>query len=453
MSRAGQLHSLSAQLFFRVLLSLLAGAAVFFALFSAGNLLVDRSVYGRPFAKQMADHEFARLQAYVEQEQITTADLDRLDTWCSRADKLYLTIYRDGVLLYVSPQPWLVSTDPADFDPDSENPECAHLLTLSDGTVTRVFLYCAVGNMFYFWVAAAAGALAFLTFSLCFITFVRRKLRYVKQLKAELDILASGQLDYPVTVHGTDELGELAAGIDQMRQSILHHRDTEDQIRTANSRLVTAMSHDLRTPLTSLLGYLELLDQGRYADETQLRRFTRQSLEQALRIKTMADQLFEYFLVYASEEERPDMTLEDADTIFLQFWQEYTFALESQGFIVNLAFSPLRGRVEINLELLRRAFDNLYANLLKYAAPSHPIEIICRREGDALRLCLVNGVSPRQDRRESTNIGLNTCRRILQLHGGSFDSAENDGTFCVELTIPLLAYPAEEQAEAVPLPF
>ncbi len=438
MSKGGRLHSLSAQLFFGVLLSLAAAAAVFLVLFAGGQALLDHTLYGLPFAKQMADREFERLQAYVEQEQITTENLYRLNAWCSRADQVYLTVYRDGTLLYESPFAGTRPSDPSDYDPDEENPDREYALTLGDGTVTRTFLYYYAGDAFYFWVAAAAGILAFLTFSFCFISFVRRKVRYIKTLKGELDILAGGQLDYPVTVRGTDELGELATGLDQMRQSILHHRDTEEQIRTANSRLVTAMSHDLRTPLTSLLGYLELLDQGRYADEAQLRRFTRQSLEQALRIKTMADQLFEYFLVYASEEERPDMTPEDADTVISQFWQEYAFALESQGFTVDLSLSPLRGRLEVNLELLHRAFDNLYGNLLKYAAPSRPIEISCARENDSLCLRLINGISPRRDRRESTNIGLNTCRRILQLHGGTFAATETEGVFRITLMLPLL---------------
>ena len=283
-----------------------------------------------------------------------------------------------------------------------------------------------------------SGLIAFLVFSLCFVAFVHRKLRYVKRLKAELDILAGGELNYPVTVKGLDELGELASGIDQMRRSILAHQSAEDQMRLANSQLVTAMSHDLRTPLTALLAYLELMDRGRYDGEEQLRYFISQSLGKTLQIKDMADKLFEYFLVYSSEWEPAELELVDADQVLQQFWGEYAFSLENEGFTVRTGFGQLNGSLRVNLDLLRRAFDNLYANLLKYADPDQPVEAVYRREGDLVRLTLVNHISPQRDKRESTNIGLNTCRRVLRYHGGTFSAGERDGQFQVTVTLPLL---------------
>ena len=73
------------------------------------------------------------------------------------------------------------------------------------------------------------------------------------------------------------------------------------------------MSHDLRTPMTSLLVYLELLDCGKYENETQLKHVISRCLEKTLHIKGMADKLFEYFLVYSSEWEPPDSEFVDAD--------------------------------------------------------------------------------------------------------------------------------------------
>ena len=99
---------------------------------------------------------------------------------------------------------------------------------------------------------------------------------------------------------------------------------------------------------------------------------------------------------------------------------------------------PLKGSLLANTGLLRRAFDNLYANLLKYAAPEQPVEILCRREGAQLQLSLTNHISGQRDEKESTNIGLNTCQRILQHHGGSFSAQEEAGQFCVLLTLPLV---------------
>jgi signal transduction histidine kinase len=239
-----------------------------------------------------------------------------------------------------------------------------------------------------------------------------------------------------VTVQGQDELSELAAGIDEMRRSILRHQQAEDEIRSANSQLVTAMSHDLRTPLTSLLAFLEILDRDKVQNEEQRRHLISQCLTKTMSIKAMADKLFEYFLVYTSEWEQPELETCDADEVFTQFWQEYAFTLESHGFAVEMDFGELGGKVAVNLELLRRAFDNLYANLVKYAEPSKPVQIACHREDDQVLLTISNAVSSQRDNRESTNIGLNTCRRIMKMLGGSFETNEADGVFTVKLRLP-----------------
>ena len=126
-----------------------------------------------------------------------------------------------------------------------------------------------------------------------------------------------------------------------------------------------------------------------------------------------------------------------ADEVLGQFWQEYAFTLESHGFTVETDFGQLHGTVEINLELLRRAFDNLYANLVKYAEPSKPIRIAYHREGNQVLLTITNTVSALRNRPESTNIGLNTCRRIFRMHDGCFETLESDGLFTVEIRLPV----------------
>ena len=282
------------------------------------------------------------------------------------------------------------------------------------------------------------GTVAFVFFCVCYTALIHRKLRYIQMLKEELDAMAGGELERPVPVLGYDELSELAAGMDEMRRSFLAHLREEDQIRSANSQLVTAMSHDLRTPLTSLMAYLELLDRHKYTDEEQMRHLIRQSLVQSRAIKSMTDKLFEYFLVYATEWEQPVMETMDADDLIGPIWREYAFTLESEGFRVQLEEGPLQGRVSVNLPLLRRAFDNMYSTLLKYADPARLVVISCRRSGDEMALDVKNGVSPQRDRKESSNIGLNTCRRVFRLHNGSFDTVEEDGVFFARMTLPLL---------------
>ena len=428
--------SLSAQLLCGVLISILAAVLTFFAMLHLGNALLDSTVYGQPFEKKMASLQFDGLQEYVTEENITQDTIQQLNVWCHQGRRVYLTVYKDSDRLFASDIP---SHTPVNSDGDlkDEDPDSEFALTLSDGTDVQAFLYYFASIRYYSVMVAVSFLSAFLAFSVCFIILVHRKLAYVKKMKSELDILAGGALEYPVTVRGNDELGQLAYGIDQMRQSILAHQRTEELTRSASSQLVTAMSHDLRTPLTSLLAYLELMDRGKYQNEEQLHQFIKKSLDQTLRIKTMADQMFEYFLVYSASGEQPDLETQDADTLFNQFWNEYAFSLENDGFTVDADFQPLQGNVQVNSDLLRRAFDNLYSNLTKYADSSRPISIAFRRTGNQAQLLLRNFISPARNHRESTNIGLNTCRRIMDYHNGRFETAEHNGIFEVVLQLPI----------------
>lgn len=437
MSEQRKFCGLKAQLLAGVLLSLMAAGLVFLAAYVAGNKILDHTVYGKAFMSKMADRQFSQLEDYVQEQEVTSRRLRPLDIWCSWEEDVYLSLYVEDQIIYESERTSKDKLDPEEYDPEEEDPKQEYQLTLSDGTRARAFLYYYTGEAYYYGSIVIAGVIAFFAFCLCFISFIHRKLQYIEKLEEELGILAGGDLSYQVTVKGKDELSQLAQGIDEMRRSIAAHQEEEEKIRTANSELVTAMSHDLRTPLTSLLAYLEMLDRRKYQDEEQLRHFISRSLEKTFQIKSMADKLFEYFLVYSSEWEKPISELVDADELFSQMWGEYEFALESKEFMVACDFAELGGKLRINMDLLQRAFDNLYSNLLKYADPALPVDLSYRREGSSVHLTVSNSILAQKNQRESTNIGLNTCSRIIRYHGGSFSAGKQGDRFFVSISLPL----------------
>lgn len=428
------------QLFCSVLLSLALGAFFFGIVYLYGISFLDRTVYGHTFAEKMADQYFDRLQTYVDTEGVSAKNLHRLNAWCSRGEKVYLTLYQDDLLVYESPLSSELKKEMpiVEFHPAMEDPENEYILTLQDDTKVRAFLYYYAGDAFYYLLLFLSGIVAFLAFSFCFILLINQKIKYIKLLRRELEILSGGQLEYAVTVKGCDELGVLASGIDQMRLSIRDHQEKENQMRSANSEMITAMSHDLRTPLTSLLAYLEIIDRRKYTDEEQMYQLVHKSIAQTLRIKTMADQLFEYFLVYATEWEQPEMACVDADHLFQQILGDYAYSLESIGMNVELQLHRTDSRIRVNTELMQRALDNLYSNLQKYADPLDTIRISCQKTKTHFQLSICNAVCKEQEKKESTGIGLNTCKKLIKQMGGSF-CAENDGSyFAVTIGLPLV---------------
>lgn len=127
-----------------------------------------------------------------------------------------------------------------------------------------------------------------------------------------------------------------------------------------------------------------------------------------------------YFLANATEWEAVEMETVDADSLFQQILGDYAYALESKGMGVETDFAQVSAKINANTELLQRALDNLYSNLLKYADPSDTVWMSYKRKEQSVLLSISNGIRKAQAKEESTSIGLITCRRIIEYHKGHF---------------------------------
>ncbi len=312
--------------------------------------------------------------------------------------------------------------------------DSAYTFTFADGTAS-VLLMPFYEYRYYQWADRISVICGFLLFITVFLHLIQKKTSYIELLKKELQILEGGQMEYAVSVRGSDELGELAEGINRMRISILEREQKEAEARQANQELVTAMSHDLRSPLTSLLGYLELLDEEETEDAAQQKHFIATSRKKAMQIKEMSDRLFEYFLVYGREE-KPAMEPVDGSALFQQTVGESAFALEGRGFTVDFQMEEMDGVYYVSVDLFRRVVDNLFSNLTKYAAREYPVTIACVQTKEGARLAIHNRKRTDGALVESSGIGLKTCRKIMKEHEGSFDTTEDEDGFTATLFLP-----------------
>ena len=219
-----------------------------------------------------------------------------------------------------------------------------------------------------------------------------------------------------------------------MRKSIIQRQAGEEAARQANQELITAMSHDLRTPLTSLIGYLDILTTRRYQNQEQARACLENSRKKAYELKDLSDKLFEFFLVYGRED-APKLETVDCAAFLMQTLEEGLFLLEDQGFSVERDTPDPKCLLRVDVGLLRRALDNMVSNLRKYADPSAPLKLRWRQRDGRFELELSNRVHP-APKVQSTGLGLKTCKRILALHGGSFEAREENGWFMVRICLP-----------------
>ncbi len=390
------------------------------------------------------------LDRFIEKNKVTEDNIELLVSWVQHQRDVYVTFYRNiDTLLgpYMSPDSvdGLLSGDEEE-ESDEDMMDAAELypasdyrdVTLYDGTVIKVDLevYLDVNNMY--WVDIAKYGSGAVVFIVLLFALIHRKIRYVNQLEQDLKVLGGGNLEYPITIKGRDELTSLAIGIESLKNGILEEQQMKAEAEKANMELVTAMSHDLRTPLTSLIAYLELLNMHRYENEEQLKKYLEYCRKKAFQMKKVSDRLFEYFLVYGREEKGLQLQKIPSVELAEDLCNGQFFDWQDHGGTIECQIGELNGIVQVDSEYMQRVMDNLISNLKKYGDPAYPLRIAASEQLDMLHIQVTNHIRDRKDRTESTQIGLKTCRKIMENHGGTFTWEQQNDDFVIRIALPLV---------------
>lgn len=204
-----------------------------------------------------------------------------------------------------------------------------------------------------------------------------------------------------------------------------------------------AMSHDIRTPLTSLIGYLDIISGHKYKSEEELQKYIGSCSDKAVQLKGLSDKLFQYFLVYNNETQERELEELDAGILFQQFMIEHISELTQYGFEVELTDEiPENVMIDTETSAMQRLFDNLFSNIMKYASKDYPIVITAEVLQNTIKIVLKNHVTEDARKVESTKIGVKTCKKIVDDLNGTFRALEEDGVYKT-----IILYPVKEIQE------
>lgn len=267
---------------------------------------------------------------------------------------------------------------------------------------------------------------------------LRHGMARVSFSRGEVLAVEQGELNRSIALRGSDEIALLARDVDRMRRALLGQIENERAAWEANRELITAMSHDIRTPLTSLLGYLDIIDHGNYRDAEQLRQYVSVSRDKALQLKELSDKLFQYFLLYGNRPMPLNWQTLGAAMLLEQLLGERALYLRSHGFYVEEDFGVGDCQIATDTAQLCRLFDNLFSNIEKYADPAAPVSIVCGVLTGRLRVRLGNAIRRLEDPVESTRVGLKTCEKIAQQLGGSLEYGAKGNYFSVAVIFPIV---------------
>lgn len=267
------------------------------------------------------------------------------------------------------------------------------------------------------------------------LLFINRKISHMLRLKDEILLMSGGNLEHSVPSFGNDEIGILARELDKLRIALDENMQQEAASRKANQDLITAMSHDLRTPLTILNGYLEVIKLKKKPEMQE--EYLDRCLKKTDDIRQLTDRMFEYALVFENTE---NIDLTKLPLAFIhQCLTEHIDFLRLAGFTVKESFDEASGFFMGEETTLKRIFQNLFSNILKYGDKKEAVQVRCQKEQNQVKIVLVNSVKQDQSGVESNHIGLKSVEKMIKLHNGTLFWSNEGGIYIVEISIPELS--------------
>lgn len=291
--------------------------------------------------------------------------------------------------------------------------------------------------------------------SACFI-FIKKMNKitdYIEEISKTVNLVATGNMDATIVIRRKDELGALASDVNKMAHDLNELIKKEREWENQKNNLITNLSHDLRTPLTSILGFLELIEKGTNNDE-KLNHYCNISLEKAEKLKSSIDQLFEFTKINNGElklnktEISIEALIEQVTMGFIPTFEdnnmEYRIISKSKG--LKIIADPI---------LLVRAFENVISNTIKYASEGRYLDIIIDKENHMAIVKFVNyGEEIRQeelknlfnkfyrvekscDKREGTGLGLAIVKTVVELHSGEINVSSTKEETQFEFKLPI----------------
>ncbi|MBQ4091135.1 MAG: HAMP domain-containing histidine kinase [Clostridia bacterium] len=442
-------------------------AATFMAAREAGNFLVWRYYSDADAAQEREQRHIEKLQDYVTERKLSTADKEKVLKW-SGGKFVYAVIYENSDLLY-SPD-WFEDFNDEDVpDPFKESEfyeswfsgdrgfeqyltEEARqkysetLDSILEGNRELHPLYCVDGTLLVALVdnsrevaqnavIAVAFILAIAVIAIVTIVSFSRTVSRVNRLAQDVKTVRDGALEAPIDTKGNDDIAALARDVDSMRASLIENMTEERRTREANSALITAMSHDVRTPLTVLMGYLDLIEMSDL--DSASAEYLAVCRENAQRLKKLSDDLFSYFLVFGKKDMDIQLSPVSLNGEIAAMIAEHVFLLREKGYEIDMPSDVPEAAVLCDMAYFGRVIDNIFSNVSKYADVTAPIKIDVDTDGKRAYLCFANKIRRDRSLPESNRIGLKTCGKIVEQMGGELAINETEDNFEIAVKLNL----------------
>lgn len=283
----------------------------------------------------------------------------------------------------------------------------------------------------------------------------RYHLYQLDHIIGELHYIAQGHLEHriPFRVNGNQQhvITSVNALVDTITQAMQEERASEK----SKDELITNVSHDLRTPLTSIIGYLGLIEDHQYQSEEDIVKYSHIAYDKAKQMKNLVEDLFEYTKVQQHGAPVNLMTV-DLGQLLEQVGASFELEADKKGMAINVSCEPTPLSITADPEKLGRLFSNLVANALKYGHGASYIHLTAKQLGEKVVITVADDgekipaesvkhlferfyrvESSRNKATGGTGLGLAIVQSIVELHHGSVTARSDDQETAFVATLPV----------------
>ncbi|MEK1370143.1 HAMP domain-containing histidine kinase [Limosilactobacillus fermentum] len=283
----------------------------------------------------------------------------------------------------------------------------------------------------------------------------RYHLYQLDHIIGELHYIAQGHLEHriPFRVNGNQQhvITSVNALVDTITQAMQEERASEK----SKDELITNVSHDLRTPLTSIIGYLGLIEDHQYQSEEDIVKYSHIAYDKAKQMKNLVEDLFEYTKVQQHGTPVNLMTV-DLGQLLEQVGASFELEADKKGMAINVSCEPTPLSITADPEKLGRLFSNLVANALKYGHGASYIHLTAKQLGEKVVITVADDgekipaesvkhlferfyrvESSRNKATGGTGLGLAIVQSIVELHHGSVTARSDDQETAFVVTLPV----------------
>lgn len=280
----------------------------------------------------------------------------------------------------------------------------------------------------YFWINTTGFIISVIFFVILFLIMLAQKISYLKTIIGGVHALRLKGLDYEVLVEGNDELAELAESINYLSRTERMLAEKERHLKEDREILIRSLSHDIRTPLTSMMSYTEYYLQKEDIGKEEIRKYLEIMLSKERKMKELTDLLLDETKI---SKER----FEDGLFLIEQLVEEWEEDLEER-FHCDIRIQRDKAFVgEFDIRDLRRLFGNLASNINKYANDKEKIVLDIFIEDTFLCIEQTNTKLQEIKDVDSHGLGLKNIESIANSYGGDMSISENEESFHIRIRL------------------